>query len=116
MRVRLKDVPKEALKSLKKFTPGQVITFTVYGTPLGKPRMTRRDKWAKRPCVTKFWAWADKIRESAGVIPDANDIERLDWVAYFEPPESWPAKRRSAVMGTLHRSKPDRDNLDKGLL
>jgi len=37
-------------------------------------------------------------------------------VAYFTPPQSWSKKKRAAAIGTLHRSKPDRDNIDKGIL
>lgn len=39
-----------------------IIAFSVVGTPVAKPRMTKRDKWAKRPCVMKYWAWCDLVR------------------------------------------------------
>jgi Holliday junction resolvase RusA-like endonuclease len=31
-------------------------------------------------------------------------------------PKSWSKKRRDAERGQLHRSKPDRDNIDKAIL
>lgn len=92
------------------------IEFTVPGVPMGKPRMTQRDKWKKRPCVMRYRAWADKVRAIAGKMPKPNIVASLDWVAYFEPPKSWSAEKRAAAMGELHRSKPDRDNIDKALL
>ena len=29
---------------------------------MGKPRMTQRDKWKKRPCVLRYHAFRDKMR------------------------------------------------------
>mgnify|MGYP001348583663 CR=1 FL=1 len=94
------------------------LKFTVPGAPIGAPRMTQRDRWAKRPCVLRYWAWKDSVRAvvSNHDLPDADSIVRLSWTAYFEPPPSWSKKRRAAAMGTIHRSKPDRDNIDKAIL
>ena len=30
-------------------------------------------------------------------------------------PESWSAKKKQAMAGLLHRTKPDRDNIDKAI-
>lgn len=90
--------------------------ITIYGNPIGKPRMTQRDKWKKRPCVMKYRAWADKARVCAGELPPADKILSLSWIAYFEPPVSWSKNKRESMIGELHRSKPDRDNIDKALL
>ena len=92
------------------------ITIVAPGTPLGKPRMTRRDKWARRPCVVSYWAWADYVRWCAGTVPPAEKVESLSWVAMFQPPKSWSKTKRAGVIGTQHRSKPDRDNIDKAVL
>jgi len=92
------------------------IEFTVPGVPVGKPRMTRRDKWKKRPCVMRYRDWADKARAVAGKMPKSTIVARLDWVAYFEPHNSWSPEKRAEAMGELHRSKPDRDNIDKAIL
>jgi len=86
------------------------------GTPIGKPRQTRRDKWQKRPAVMRYRDWADQLRAQAGDIPPAETVESLSWTAQFEPPKSWSKKRRVAMIGQLHRSKPDRDNIDKAVL
>jgi len=42
----------------------------VPGAPIPKPRQTRRDKWARRPCVLRYREWADQIRAAAGAILD----------------------------------------------
>jgi len=95
---------------------GIVLTIKIPGTPLGKPRMTRRDKWAKRACVVRYRDWADKVRAIAGAVPPAESVRRLSWVATFEPPKSWSARKWAAAYGMLHRGKPDRDNIDKAIL
>jgi Holliday junction resolvase RusA-like endonuclease len=92
--------------------PG-LILLTIPGTPMGKPRMTQRDKWKGRDCVLRYHAWADQVRAIAGKMPEAEQVAALNWVAFFEPPKSWSKKRREAAYGTPHRAKPDRDNLDK---
>ncbi len=91
-------------------------TFIIEGKPIGAPRMSQRDRWKKRPCVLRYFAWRDKAREAAGELPPTEQIESVSWVAYFEPPASWSKRKRAEHLGKLHRSKPDRDNLDKSLL
>lgn len=104
------------LKPPERAEERKVMKFTIQGEPIGAPRMTRRDKWKKRPCVERYFAWKDSARAAAGVLPMADHIESLSWTAYFEPPQSWSKLKRTAVIETLHRSKPDRDNIDKAVL
>jgi len=92
------------------------IRFEIPGNPVGAPRMTVRDKWKKRPCVMRYREWKDLARRCAGVLPEANQILSLSWTAYFEPAASWSRKRRLSAIGTIHRAKPDRDNIDKAVL
>lgn len=87
----------------------------VPGTPMGKPRMTRRDKWAKRPCVMRYREWADVVRKHAGEVPPANEVASLIVNAYFTPPKSWSASKRIASIMGMHRQKPDASNILKGL-
>lgn len=89
--------------------------FIVWGDPIGAPRMTQSDKWKKRPCVVRYRAWKDAARKAAGELPPVDKIVSLNWTAYFSPPVSWSGKRRSAALGTLHRSKPDLDNICKAV-
>lgn len=93
-----------------------VIRITIEGDPIGAPRMTQRDKWKRRPCVLKYFDCRDKARKAAGTLPPVEQIESLSWVAYFTPPASYSKKRRAALLGTQHRAKPDRDNIDKAIL
>lgn len=94
------------------------IFFVVPGTPIGKPRQTQRDKWAKRPCVLRYREWADRARKA---MKKAAGIDRLDTarkivvMAYFPMPKSWSGKQRAEVRGTPHRQKPDGDNVIKSV-
>ncbi len=93
------------------------ILITIFGKPQAKPRMTRRDKWAKRKCVLEYRDWCDRVRADAkSKIPPTDSILELNWRAYFVPAPSWSKKRRLAAMGQLHRQTPDRDNIDKAVL
>lgn len=95
---------------------GRPRLIVVPGAAVGKPRMTQRDTWKKRPCVVRYRSWADVARLVAGRLPPATSIERLDWTAYFAPPPSWSKTKRAAALGELHRARPDRDNIDKAVL
>lgn len=95
------------------------VSFDVPGKPPGKPRMTQRDRWAKRPCVLRYWEWKDKVKfafHASGGIPDEAIITSVNWVAHYEMPKSWTRKKRIQSFRTPHTSKPDRDNVDKALL
>jgi Holliday junction resolvase RusA-like endonuclease len=95
---------------------GASIRLVIYGEPVSKPRMTQRDKWHKRPCTQRYWDWAERVRGIARSVPDTKDIAEVNWKAFFEPPKSWPKKKRFAAMDTPHTLKPDRDNIDKAVL
>lgn len=86
--------------------------------PMGAPRMTRADKWKRRACVVRYRAFKDAIRAAFVGRPrvDPDKVVSLSWLAVFEPPQSWSKTRREAALGTLHRRKPDRDNIDKAVL
>lgn len=98
---------------------------TLLGDPIGKPRMTRADKWRRRPCVLAYRSWADKARYALrAASPDALFAEGVlpaglydvSWVAYVAMPDSWSKKKKAALRGKLHFGKPDRDNIDKAIL
>lgn len=95
---------------------GNVLTICVPCVPVGKPRMTRRDKWKQRPAVMRYREFADRVRAAAGKVPAAEQVKSLSWLACFAPPPSWPKEKRINAIGRLHRVKPDRDNLDKAIL
>lgn len=90
------------------------VCFTIPGVVMGKPRMTRRDKWTKRPCVMRYRKWMDAARAFVPKLP-ADPID-VSWVAYLPFPKSYSKKKQQALGGCAHREKPDRDNIDKGIL
>ena len=79
--------------------------------PCPKPRMTQRDKWAKRPAVLRYRAFADECRLRMGPI-------KLDGCAItfcLPMPASWSVAKKQQHDGAPHRSKPDLSNLIKAL-
>lgn len=81
--------------------------------PVGKPRMTQRDKWKKRPCVLKYHAFKDACRAHGVTLPADGDIT----VAFVIPmPKGWSNPKRIKHLGKPHQQKPDIDNLVKALL
>jgi len=90
--------------------------------PMGKPRMTQRDKFAKRPETQRYWAWKAEIKLRASQVPrlrqalEDGRIYGVSWIAHISPPKSWSKGKKLAHVGTHHQAKPDRDNIDKALL
>ena len=80
-------------------------------TPVPAPRMTRRDRWAKRPCVLRYWEFRDEVRLRKVVLPD-----RCHVVFVMPMPASWRDDYRYAMRHSPHTKKPDIDNLLKALL
>ena len=82
--------------------------------PIGKPRMTQRDKWKKRPCVLRYREFCDRTRAAFELVrfelPDAFSIRFT-----VEMPASWSAKKRAAMLGAPHQQKPDIDNMIKAV-
>lgn len=91
--------------------------FIVRGVPVGKPRMTRKDRWAQRPCVLRYRDWADAARAAAGVGDKIalTKATTLTFRAYLPMPDSWAANKREAMRGEPCLGKPDLDNLQKSL-
>jgi len=85
----------------------QVVEMTL----MGKPRMTQRDRWAKRDCVLRYRAQSDELQLRKVVIPETYAL-----IIFLPMPRSWSNKVRAARNGERHDHKPDRDNLEKGLL
>lgn len=80
----------------------------IYGiTPIPKPRMTRADKWKKRPCVQKYWDFKDEVRRLNIDLPESGAH-----VIFYLPIPKNGIKR----LGKPHQQKPDCDNLLKALM
>ena len=94
--------------------------------PFAKPRMTQRDRWAKRQVVKDYFAFRDTVKQEIKrlLASQNNEIRRgkektweeLD-IGFFIPmPKCWSKKKRSEMAGTPHKQRPDLDNYIKGLL
>lgn len=80
-------------------------------TAVAKPRMTQRDQWAKRPAVARYWTYKAKLKAIVATLPEHAHI-----VFVFPMPASWSGKKCAAHHMQKHTSRPDVDNLHKGLL
>lgn len=79
-------------------------------TPCSKPRMTRSDKWKKRPCVTKYWSFKDECRKQLVVFENGQNI------TFFIPmPKSWSKKKKEDHVLMPVKTRPDIDNYLKAL-
>ena len=81
-------------------------------TPVPKPRMTQRDKWAKRPPVMRYRAFADDCRLHGVEVPLCD----YHVTFYLPMPKSWTKAKREKMNGQPHQQRPDKDNLEKALL
>ncbi len=88
--------------------------------PIGAPRMTRCDKWKKRPCVERYFEYRDRINyilKNNGICKsDLHNLHRIDWYACFQLKKSFSKKKCSELTGTPHTMKPDKDNIEKALM
>ncbi len=84
--------------------------------PIGKPRMTQRDKWLKppRPEVLKYRLSCQAIQFFAAsqnvLLKDEANI-----IFVLPMPSSWSNKKRLAMDGKPHQVKPDIDNMLKAV-
>lgn len=79
--------------------------------PVPKPRMTRADKWKKRACVLRYWAFKDEIKLKRVKLAQEGSL-----IIFTLPmPESWGDKKKLSMDKKPHKQKPDLDNLIKAL-
>lgn len=81
-------------------------------TPVPKPRMTQRDKFARRPATSRYWAFKADCRLHEVEVPESG----VHITFVLPMPASWSRKKKAAMDGQPHQQKPDKDNLEKGLL
>lgn len=80
--------------------------------PVPAPRMTQSDKWKKRPCVTRYFNFRDKINATDIVINKGGTVIIFD----IAMPKSWSKKKKAEMLHQPHNQKPDTDNLSKAIL
>jgi Holliday junction resolvase RusA-like endonuclease len=93
----------------------KAVSFVIPGDPIGKPRQTRRDRWAQRPSVLKYRSWADVARLVAPRDLPAIPLD-LEVRVFLPIPRSYSQAQRVAHEGMPHRAKPDIDNLLKSVM
>lgn len=94
-------------------TPLAQRCIVVPGPPVPKPRQSQRDKWAQRPCVMRYRAWADLVRVCAAGHGRAASYE---FRFYLLIPASYTKAKRAWLSGRWHDQKPDLDNLVKAAI
>lgn len=81
--------------------------------PVAAPRMNQADRWKKRPCVQRYFAYRDQVRAIAAqqgfTLP-----ERFYLWFQMPMPKSWSQRKKRMMFGEPCRVKPDADNLAKG--
>lgn len=80
-------------------------------TPVPAPRMTRSDKWKKRPVVLKHFAFRDECKLKKITVKSGDSI-----IFVLPMPKSWSKKKKAEYDSKPHEQKPDLDNLCKSLL
>ena len=89
--------------------------------PCSKPRMTQRDRWAKRQCVLDFFAFRDRIKqelkEKAALLIEEGPFnwDELEIIFLVPMPKSWSKKKKALMAGQPMQQRPDLDNYLKGL-
>lgn len=81
--------------------------------PVAKPRMTRRDRWANRPVVAKYYKFCNTLREKYGEQITAGQV-RLEFQVPM--PKSWSKKKKQLMNLQPHQQRPDIDNYAKAVL
>lgn len=91
---------------------------------VGKPRMTQRDKWAKRKPVLAYRAFCDELIR---LMKERNRLWMTDLfngevsvigitaIVLIPMPQSWSGKKKERMAGTLHDQKPDSSNIYKAI-
>jgi len=102
---------KEIIKLFGGMSQYRELVKTFDCNPVGKPRMTQRDKWADRPIVSRYYAYKDTLA-----------LQRRGWVMqrsglhiYFcmPMPPSWSKRKTEKMAYSPHMQTPDIDNLVK---
>lgn len=80
--------------------------------PVAKPRMVNSDRWRKRKCVVKYWAFKDHCTLLGMTLP----LKGAQITFHIQMPKSWSKKKKEFYNGQPHMQRPDVDNLGKALM
>lgn len=81
-------------------------------TPTPAPRQKRSDLWKPTPSVKRYRAFRDEVALKIKELPP----DFFHAVFLLPMPASWPKTKKRDWVGRPHRGKPDKDNLEKGLI
>lgn len=102
LEVQDKDIIKERF-NIEKFK------YVFDTAPHSAPRMTRSDRWKKRPIVVSYFAFKDEVRLKANLMGyKLSGV--LDILFVVPMPKSWSKKKKREMYLTKHEQTPDRDN------
>lgn len=82
--------------------------------PRGAPRQVRSDAWKPSLAVQRYRAYQVELLVKCLKLPEEGAFTHMVFI--LEMPHSWSAKKKINQEGMPHRSKPDRDNLEKAIL
>ena len=86
-----------------------------YIDPLPKPRMTRADRWKKRPCVIRYWEYKTELQAKLDICGiEIDDVIKVEFGVPM--PKSWSKKKNKEMDQKPNQQIPDVDNLMKGLM
>ena len=97
--ITVQEFRKTGGKELSRFEMSDDGILTIHLTPMGKPRMTQRDKWDKRACAAGY---------------EMGDSLYVDF--HLPMAKSWSKKKKAEKLGTKHDQKPDIDNMAKAVM
>lgn len=90
-----------------------IVKFTV--NPMGKPRMTQRDKFFKREVTDRYWELKRQLKLQAEGFKFLMPSSHIHVIFYLPMPDGWHKQRKIDSDGKPHQSRPDADNLIKAL-
>ena len=78
--------------------------------PCPKPRMTKADRWRKRPSVLKFFEFRDAVRKCEEEMNVILEMESFEISFHVPMPKSWPKWKKAQMHNEPHQQRPDLDN------
>lgn len=93
-----------------------VVSCTLNVKALGKPRMTRRDQWAPRETVQRYYSYCDELRAGFNRAVKFQKATTLTLTVRFAVKYGASGNSAKDYWGKPHWGYPDLDNIIKGVL
>ncbi len=110
-----KVVVKQVVNKNDDFVVSGEFPVTLMVTPIGKPRMTQRDKWLNPPRkpVKLYWEFKDALAKEAMLKGFKIPSSSFHVTFVLPMPMSWSQSKKAQMNNTPHQQKPDNDNMMK---